>query len=107
MATNNNIHEQIAEAALATGLTIIGRDLAARILAVVYMYDDERIVYSDKLQADVKYIESRYKIEGGEAPDAELVKLIRQRVNELPKYRTDHIPAWATELFKRRYGIEL
>lgn len=102
----SNFHEQLAQTALAAGLTIIGKELAAQILAVIYMYDDERITYSDKLRADVKYIQARYNIEGCGTPDAELVELIKQRVNELPKYRTN-IPAWATDLFKQRYGLTL
>ena len=102
----SNFHEQLAQTALAAGLTIIGKELAAQILAVIYMYDDERITYSDKLRADVKYIQARYNIEGCGTPDAELVELIKQRVNELPKYRIN-IPAWATDLFKQRYGLTL
>ena len=102
----NNIHEKLAQSALAAGLTIIGKELAAKILAVIYMYDDERITYSDKLRADIKYIQARYKIDGCGTPDADLVELIKRRVNELPKYRTN-IPSWATELFKQRYGIAL
>lgn len=101
-----NIHEQLTQSSLATGLTIIGKELAAKILAVIYMYDDERITYSDKLRADIKYIQARYNIDGCGIPNAELVELIKQRVNELPKYRTN-IPTWATELFKQRYGIAL
>lgn len=102
----DNIHEQLTQSALAAGLTIIGKELAAKILSVIYMYDDERITYSDKLRADVKYIQSQYNIDGCGIPDADLVELIKQRINELPKYRTN-IPAWATELFKQRYGIAL
>ena len=102
----NNIHEQLTQSAIAAGLTIIGKELAAQILAVIYMYDDERITYSDKLRADIKYIQARYNIDGCGTPDADLVELIKQRINELPKYRTN-IPAWATELFKQRYGIVL
>ena len=102
----DNIHEQLAQSAIAAGLTIIGKELAAKILAVIYMYDDERITYSDKLHADIKYIQARYNIEGCGIPDADLVELIKQRVSEFPKYRTN-IPTWATELFKQRYGIAL
>ena len=102
----DTIHEQLTKSALAWALTIIGRALAAKILAVIYMYDDERITYSDKLRADIKYIQARYNIYGCGIPDADLVELIKRRVNELPKYRTN-IPSWATELFKQRYGIAL
>ena len=102
----NSIHEKLAQSALAAGLTIIGKELAAKILAVIYMYDDERITYSDKLRADIKYIQARYNIYGCGIPDADLVELIKRRGNELPKYRTN-IPSWATELFKQRYGIAL
>ena len=102
----DNIHEQLTKSALAAGLTIIGKDLAAQIISVIYMYDDERITYSEKLRADIKYIQARYNIYGCGIPDADLVELIKRRVNELPKYRTN-IPSWATELFKQRYGITL
>lgn len=102
----DNIHEQLTQSAIAAGLTIIGKELAAKILAVIYMYDDERITYSDKMRSDVKYIQARYNIDGSGTPDADLVELIKQRVNELQKYRTN-IPDWATELFKQRYGIAL
>ena len=102
----NNIHEQLTQSALSAGLTIIGKELAAKILAVIYMYDDERITYSDKLRADIKYIQAQYNIDGCGTPDADLVELIKQRINELPQYRTN-IPAWASELFKQRYGLGL
>lgn len=102
----DNIHEQLTQSALSAGLTIIGKELASQILSVIYMYDDERITYSDKLRADIKYIQTRYNIDGCGTPDADLLELIKQRINELPKYRTN-IPAWATELFKQRYGITL
>jgi hypothetical protein len=104
------------------GTPAIGRDTAARILAVTYVHgNNEALVYNDKYLQDIHHIEKMYHVEGGESPDADLVMLIKQYVNELEQYRDEHdndvnesgavfqnkAPEWARRLFVNRYGIKL
>lgn len=100
----------------------IGRDTAARILAVTYVHgNNEALVYNNKFLQDIRHIEMMYHVEGGESPDAELVMLIKQYVSELEQYRDEHdndpnesgavfqnkAPEWARKLFMEKYGIKL
>lgn len=106
----------------AIGTPAIGRDTAARILAVTYVHgNNEALVYNDKYLQDIHHIEKMYHLEGGEPPDADLVMLIKHYVSELEHYREEHdndknesdavfknkAPEWAHELFKEKYGIKL
>lgn len=101
---------------------VIGRDTAARILAVTYVHgNNEALVYNSKYLQDVHHIEKMYHVEGGESPDADLVMLTKQYVSELEQYRDEHdndvnesgavfqnkAPEWARRLFANRYGIKL
>ena len=106
----------------AIGTPAIGRDTAARILAVTYVHgNNEALVYNSKYLQDVHHIEKMYHVEGGESPDADLVMLIKQYVSELEQYRDEHdndlnesgavfqnkAPEWARKLFMEKYGIKL
>jgi len=106
----------------AIGTPAIGRDTAARILAVTYVHgNNEALVYNNKYLQDVHHIEKMYHVEGGESPDADLVMLIKQYVSELEQYRDEHdndlnesgavfqnkTPEWARKLFMEKYGIKL
>ncbi|MBQ1799755.1 MAG: hypothetical protein II011_03285, partial [Prevotella sp.] len=75
----------------AIGTPAIGRDTAARILAVTYVHgNNEALVYNDKYLQDIHHIQQMYHVEGGEPPDDELVELIQQYVKELEQYRDEH-----------------
>ena len=106
----------------AIGTPAIGRDTAARILAVTYVHgNNEALVYNDKYLQDIHHIEKMYHVEDGESPDADLVMLIKQYVNELEQYRDEHdndpnesgavfqnkAPEWARKLVMEKYGIKL
>ena len=104
----------------AIGTPSIGRDTAARILAVTYVHgNNEALVYNYKYLHDIYHIQQMYHFEGGESPDGELVELIRQYIKELEHYRDEHdtgesdavfknkAPEWAHKLFKEKYGIKL
>ncbi len=106
----------------AIGTPVIGRDTAARILAVTYVHgNNEALVYNSKYLQDIYHIQQMYHIAGGESPDGELVELIKHYVSELEHYREEHdndlnesdavfknkAPVWANKLFKEKYGIKL
>lgn len=106
----------------AIGTPTIGRDTAARILAVTYVHgNNEALVYNSKYLQDIHHIEKMYHVEGGESPDTDLVMLIKQYVSELEQYRDEHdndpnesgavfqnkAPEWARKLFMEKYGIKL
>lgn len=106
----------------AVGTPAIGRDTAARILAVTYVHgNNEALVYNDKYLQDIHHIEKMYHVEGGKSPDTDLVMLIKQYVSELEQYRDEHdndvyesgavfqnkAPEWARKMFMEKYGIKL
>ena len=105
----------------AIGTPAIGRDTAARILAVTYVHgNNEALVMNKKYLAEVNHIQQMYHIHGTGVPDPELVELIQQYVKELEQYRDEHAndptgeavfcnhaPEWAHKLFMDRFGIKL
>lgn len=118
----SELYRDWLEAFAAIGTPAIGRDTAARILAVTYVHgNNEALVYNSKYLQDIHHIEKMYHVEGGESPDAEFVGLIQQYVKELEQYRDKHdndtnesgavfqnkAPDWARKLFMEKYGIKL
>lgn len=100
------------DTALAAGLPIISTDTSARILAVTYVHgNNEFMCSSPKFKVETGYIQKRFHIEGGETPDAEIVRLIQQYVSELELFEKrnpkEKYPEWAMSLFKQRYGFKL
>ena len=116
----SELYHDWLEAFAAIGTPAIGRDTAARILAVTYVHgNNEALVYNSKYLQDIHHIEKMYHVEVGESPDADLVMLIKHYVSELEQYREEHdtgesdavfknkAPEWAHKLFKEKYGIKL
>ena len=107
------------EACLSTGIPAISIDTSARILAVVYVYgNNEAFVCNKTFLADVRYIQKRFGIYGGETPNADFSVVLRQYIKELEDYEFEHkdddsksksknesifkshIPQWAVNLFQ-------
>lgn len=96
------------EACKAAGLVSIGKDTAAKLLAIVYVLGGERecFTHNGKLIDDIWYIKDVYGIYGGKIPDQEVVKLVKQYSSELEANDKDY-PQWATKLMQENYGIKL
>lgn len=103
------------QACQAAGIPAITTDTSARIMAIVYVHGggEEEMVLNQKFVNDVKYIQQRFHIEGGERPDETFVATLRHYVRELEDYmhqhRTDEtaVPQWAHNLLRDRYGMKL
>ena len=122
-----SLKRQWNEACLAAGIPAISDDNAATILATVYLYgNNEAMVMNPIFIEDLRYIKKRYKIEGGETPDADFAMLLKERISEMEEYDSvrekekpsngtlsrqyippQHIPPYARDLFMSRYGIKL
>ena len=112
-------------ACLAADIPAVTRDTAARLMAVLYVHGGghEEMVMNRKFTNEMRYIQRRYGIEGGQRPDPEVVSLIQHYVRELEAYEGEHTkdsatdadgtrvldsaPEWAVRLFRERYGIRL
>lgn len=110
---------------LAADIPAVTRDTAARIFAVLNVYggEHEEMVMNHKFTNEMKYIQRRYGIEGGQRPDTDVVQLIQHYITELEQYEEerakeaatdadgkkvmDAAPEWAVKLFRDRYGIRL
>ena len=64
-------------ACLAADIPAVTRDTAARLMAVLYVHGGghEEMVMNRKFTNEMRYIQRRYGIEGGQRPDAEVVGL--------------------------------
>lgn len=86
------------------GLTMVRSDFAAKLLAWVYCMGggNEAVTHHPRIMADVAAARRKFRIMGGERPDAGGVALFRERVAEL-EAGGDATP-WLAEIY-RRYGI--
>ncbi|MGN1239365.1 MAG: hypothetical protein ACI4TV_00655 [Paludibacteraceae bacterium] len=118
----SNLHKDWLSAFEGIGCSAISKDTAARILAVVFVHgNNEALVYNESFINDMHHIQTMYGIAGGETPDADVVELVKQYVNELENYIKEHRdderpsgvlftnpkPEWAQRLFLDRYRIIL
>lgn len=121
MEHGHELYKDWLEAFAAIGTPAIGRDTAARILAVTYVHgNNEALVMNKKYIQEVEHIQQMYHIHGAGTPDAEIVELIKQYVKELEQCRDEHdndpssdavfknhAPEWAHKLFNERFGVKL
>jgi hypothetical protein len=103
-----DFRRQWNESCKAAGLVSIGKDTAAKLLAIVYVLSGEReaFTHNEKLKADIEYIQEVYGFQGGEVPNQEVVELLKSYTNELESSDKDY-PQWATKLMQENYGIKL
>lgn len=109
---------------LAADIPAISTDTAARLMAIVYVHggSSEVFTYSEGLNADMRYIQEKYHISGGEVPDETISRLISEYSSELESYEEEQrlggttsgepvcpirMPDWAKKLMKDRYNITL
>ena len=106
------------EACEQVGIPAITTDTSAKIMAIMYVHGggEEEMVLNQKFVNDVKYIQRRFHIEGGEIPDETFVKTMQHYVRELEQYLAEckkinksdtQIPEWAHKLMSDRYGMKL
>lgn len=101
-----NLRKIWNDTCLAAGIPALSTDLAAQIMVCLYLYgNNEEYTLSPNFLADVEYIQKRFNLLGGEAPDVEFVEIFQEYVKELEQL--DDIPLWASKMFKDRYGITL
>lgn len=105
---HRDFRRQWNESCKAAGLVSIGKDTAAKLLAIVYVLGGEReaFTHNEKLKADIDYIQEVYGFQGGEVPNQEVVELLKPYTKELEANDKDY-PQWATKLMQEQYGIKL
>lgn len=104
-----NLRKQWNDACLSVGINSISPQKSAKIMAVLmHLGNNEAMVMNQHFIADVYYIQQRYKLQGGEVPDAEFVEYFKVYEQELKKTLDNNIiPQWAEKLFKEDYDIKL
>ena len=104
-----NLRKQWNDACLSAGINSISPQKSSKIMAVLmHLGNNEAMVMNQHFIADVYYIQQRYKLQGGEVPDAEFVEYFKVYEQELKKYLDNNIiPQWAEKLFKEDYDIKL
>lgn len=114
------LRKQWLEAFRSIDVPAIGKDTAARIMAVMYVFgNNEAFVYNNKFIDEIHHIQEVYKVSGGEMPDREMCSLMRGYIKELEDYEKEHkndeseavfvsrAPEWVHKLFNERYNIKI
>lgn len=106
------LYKQFLQAGLQAGLPMISTDTAAKVLAIIYVHgNNEQIVYSPKLKADIDYIQEKFNIHGGGKPTRKFSALLRSYIDQLETYENEKhekpFPEWAESFFKDKYHIQL
>ena len=104
---HKDFRRQWNESCKEAGLVSIGKDTAAKLLAIVYVLGGEReaFTHNEKLKADLEYIQDVYGIYGGKIPDQEVVELVKSYTKQLEA--SEDYPQWATKLMNENYNINL
>lgn len=107
------MRKQWCDACLSVGIPALSLDTSAQIFAILLEWgNNEAFVLSGHFLADSEYIQTRYRVSGGETPDPDFAEALRYWVYRL---RSDAIhkdgqirpPEWATELMQQMYEIKI
>ena len=104
-----NLREAMFNTALDAGIPILSTDTCARLLAIIHSCTNEGFTYSPRCRAEIRYAQKRFRIDGGETPDADFAALLREYVGEIEAYGEKHksVIPWAKSFAMDRYGIDL
>ena len=83
---------------------------AARLFAIEYVFgNNECFTLSSKFNIDREYIQHLYHINGGETPDQEFVKCLKQCVRDYEAVKDKNDPAFreAEKWIKQMYDFQL
>ena len=115
----NRFKQEFNRACLQIGIPALSEDTCAKILAVVYLHDNEQFAFSGAFAADMEYIQKRYHIHGAVTPEVDFVDKVVRYIHELEEYARTHVeestqnglfpakPQWAIEMFRNMYGIRI
>lgn len=114
----DNFRQRMIELCKSYGMPWMSMDTSAVVMAVLYMHgNNESMVYSSAFVQDCEYIQERFNLCGGEAPDADFVVLVNKYIKEMEDFEKSEskkkskkkkiVPKWVERLFKQRYNIEL
>ena len=107
---NKNFKQRMAmyDAALATGLPIVSRDVCAIICAMLLVWGNhEMFTHHHRLVCELRYAQKRFHVEGGESPDAEFAAVLQYYVAQLQlvQNREQRVPDHIDQMFQERYGF--
>lgn len=95
--------QQLEETFNQVGSSMMSMNFAAKLLAYVYvMGGNEAVVYNEGMNAGIAIASQKFKIKGGEMPEARAIPVIRAFIKELER-EGDNTP-WLKEIFNR-YNI--
>lgn len=96
--------QQLEEAFNQVGSSMMSMNFAAKLLAYVYVMGggNEAVVYNEGMNAGIAIASQKFKIKGGEIPEARAIPVIRAFIKELER-EGDNTP-WLKEIFNR-YNI--
>ena len=106
----SNLRKQWNDSCLAADIPSLSTETCAMIMAAIDATgENEQFVMNKKFQADVKYIQDRFHIHGGESPDVDFCKEFKQqRCKIIDSIRLfQEYPKEIISLFKDYYKIEL
>ncbi len=95
------LYEQMLNTAAQCGINVIGKEHAAQLMAVVYLYGDESAVYSEKMRTDISHVSNKYGLYGGGIPDSDFIDGVRQYIADIKRQKH---PVWLNR-FEEQYGV--
>lgn len=117
----SDIYSLWLESCRQADIPALSTDTCARLLAIIGVIGGsmEVFTHNKKLIADWKYAQKKLSVQGGETPDVEGARLIKNYYHELmdyyksaPKNESSDSPLavihpqWVVAMMKERYGIE-
>lgn len=115
MREDVELYRQTLDTYLHAGITVIGVDTAARVMAVLMVFgNNEGFTMNGKFNVEREYIQERYGLRAGEVPDAEFIRRLKYYAADLEAYSAANRPGpmvevmapWGAKLLKERYNIK-
>jgi len=110
MKFDHDLYLATLRTADSVGMSVVSEDDLARSLAILHVAgNNEMMTHSYKFMAEVKFAQEKYHIRGGEKPDKDFCRLIKEYMKELEDHEYLHntYPKWAYDFMQKRYGVKL
>jgi hypothetical protein len=98
------LYRQLSNAAESISLKMISDEKCCELLAWLYVFGggQENTVFDYRLNTDINTAQKRLNIFGGEMPNAELIPMLKQKVQKAQNtLKGEQTPEWLTALCEK------
>lgn len=90
MNTGSSLYSALINTSEELGFKVVSDERCCELMAFVYYFGHESVIFDEKLNADVLHAQKRLNLYGGETPNPDLLPMLKEKIKELVRATAEH-----------------